>query len=1154
MTRSLVPQSVGAALRTPGNALESSTRSFMERQITHELKNVSMLGWSPSRPSRVEFGDPGDPHEQEADRIAASIARASSTAAPSGSTVTSGFDFSGVRVHSDAAAARSAREINARAYTVGEHIVFGERHYEPHTAAGQQLLAHELTHVVQQISGRSPQRLQAAPGPASPVPKSEPRTIRFRIKVDRELKEDEFVYEFVRQFYSCTTEAEVRAKLPLWSMDPKRGTRPGEVKQGFAIANVTLQNQTDFESLDAKDKQVINEKTDRRFWDKTGYKPGQKLGTSAEDRKMGDVWMGERNAVLTEDKQRKDIEALPDDVRKIILTDGVEVSALDPEKYTQLLRIAKKLSSVPPAARSDYLMRVNADTTSLDALEESVDRYLQFRTEREQQRESHEAAAKPLLGADAVYKRYRFYKRFVEHSVDKLSTDASKEEKQLAQSIEDAHREALLNELKRKDFNSIEEFGATVEAYRIAFRTQAVDIALDVLTYCEHMLYQERKKLQQGGGAGIAKGVAGTQAKNLYEAARTDESTAKTLQFGREPKEMGVNKLIREVQQRAASERAEGEAAVIRGSGNDPLVAERGTDREKLAGLDEASTQTYLTQTLEKRTAETRTAREELTTDPDRVFKLPDLIAATGQLQGIGEQTIYGQIIQDYIDDEKAKHLLSEIAMGALALALALLVPVGGWIAAAALVAGAGLSTYQAYGAYKEYEEQERNYNLHFLSEEPSLVWVGVAIAAAALDIGVAASTVVKESAAALATLKGPLLEFSRESGDVAKLVSKIEAAEGLQTKVKAALVREAEASDAARAAWRESAGGAMRLNVVAGLLDPSTVRQVFRALYYSVRKGITSLTRLAADAKFLEIAGDLTRMSGAERAELETAFGEVKQLVKLGDAKSMDDKSLLGFIDRWAINRERPGFQAKLLDELKIWKPLTAEQEKALNALERARDYVGDLYAQQAGFLREREQLITKQANPATYTQEGRDRLQEVNEELRGLDPQWNDPKAEQLGDISKAESVLSAAEKEAQRVQVTLYERLRAAAPSPAAQERALKGVTADQIGVVKTTPTALQADHIVSVREISDMEGFAGITWQEQKRIVDIKENLIAMDGAANASKGDRTWRSWRQASNFYEQVSIDAMIARELDVRKLIQARIQEALDSMKTVKR
>ncbi len=64
-----------------------------------------------------------------------------------------GQDFSNVRVHADSAAARSAEAIDAQAYTAGANIVFAAGQYAPQSAAGQHLIAHELTHIVQQAGG-----------------------------------------------------------------------------------------------------------------------------------------------------------------------------------------------------------------------------------------------------------------------------------------------------------------------------------------------------------------------------------------------------------------------------------------------------------------------------------------------------------------------------------------------------------------------------------------------------------------------------------------------------------------------------------------------------------------------------------------------------------------------------------------------------------------------------------------------------------------------------------------------------------------------------------------------------------------------------------------------------------------------------------------
>ncbi|MFI7482635.1 DUF4157 domain-containing protein [Kocuria sp. M1R5S2] len=64
-----------------------------------------------------------------------------------------GHDFSDVRVHTDDAASRSAAGVNAHAYTVGSDVVFQRDKYDPSSTDGRTMLAHELTHVVQQRSG-----------------------------------------------------------------------------------------------------------------------------------------------------------------------------------------------------------------------------------------------------------------------------------------------------------------------------------------------------------------------------------------------------------------------------------------------------------------------------------------------------------------------------------------------------------------------------------------------------------------------------------------------------------------------------------------------------------------------------------------------------------------------------------------------------------------------------------------------------------------------------------------------------------------------------------------------------------------------------------------------------------------------------------------
>ncbi|WP_224242992.1 eCIS core domain-containing protein [Hyalangium gracile] len=109
----------------------------------------------------------GTPGVETARNVETAVRAAEHGGAPLPGTVRSQFeprfgqDFSQVRVHVGSQAAEAARAVQARAYTVGRDIVFGSGQYQPDTEGGRRLLAHELTHVVQQ--GGAPEQPAARP-------------------------------------------------------------------------------------------------------------------------------------------------------------------------------------------------------------------------------------------------------------------------------------------------------------------------------------------------------------------------------------------------------------------------------------------------------------------------------------------------------------------------------------------------------------------------------------------------------------------------------------------------------------------------------------------------------------------------------------------------------------------------------------------------------------------------------------------------------------------------------------------------------------------------------------------------------------------------------------------------------------------------------
>jgi hypothetical protein len=151
-----VPKIVYEVLDSPGQPLDEDTRAFMEPRFGHDFSRVRVY---PSARSHLRVGPPDDSYEREADHVADRVMRRPEPTAAQETGIGPVYDFSHIRIHADAKASESARAVNAAAYTVGSHIVFGGERYVPHTTAGRGLLAHELAHVVQQEAPGMPRQV-----------------------------------------------------------------------------------------------------------------------------------------------------------------------------------------------------------------------------------------------------------------------------------------------------------------------------------------------------------------------------------------------------------------------------------------------------------------------------------------------------------------------------------------------------------------------------------------------------------------------------------------------------------------------------------------------------------------------------------------------------------------------------------------------------------------------------------------------------------------------------------------------------------------------------------------------------------------------------------------------------------------------------------
>lgn len=160
-----------ARVGAPDDAWEREADRVADRVAGAGVRALAPVRATPAAPllRRRGEGEGPDAAPPVVDEVLASPGRPLEPATRAAMEARFGHDFGRVRVHTDARAARSARAVDARAYTVGSSIVFGERQYAPGTDGGRWLLAHELTHVLQQGAA-------GGDGPAA-APSAAPRPV-----------------------------------------------------------------------------------------------------------------------------------------------------------------------------------------------------------------------------------------------------------------------------------------------------------------------------------------------------------------------------------------------------------------------------------------------------------------------------------------------------------------------------------------------------------------------------------------------------------------------------------------------------------------------------------------------------------------------------------------------------------------------------------------------------------------------------------------------------------------------------------------------------------------------------------------------------------------------------------------------------------------
>ena len=311
-------------------------------------------------------------------------------------------DFSSVRVHTGTSAVQMNKELSAQAFTHGSDIYFNEGKYDTQSPQGNKLLAHELTHTVQQ-GGSNKQIVQKKVGSKSTQNNVE---VTIQIPVKEEMTRKEFIIYYLKVQYGESDEDALKIYLndEKKASEDKRFQGPwkvtsADVRQTYKSINTSRgvsefttetesstvyeprlpngrregydERKKKYDELPAETKNRIVQEVDKRYWARTGIKENEKIKSNQTGN--AETWLDIRDELLM---QHEFIHSLPEKVLKfmVVKTGG---NSFKPEDYEQLTRIAQKIMSMSDADVDAYLSSPLRVTDDLDEFEHSIDNFLE---------------------------------------------------------------------------------------------------------------------------------------------------------------------------------------------------------------------------------------------------------------------------------------------------------------------------------------------------------------------------------------------------------------------------------------------------------------------------------------------------------------------------------------------------------------------------------------------------------------------------------------------------------------------------------------------------------------------------------------------------------------------------------------------------------
>jgi hypothetical protein len=1071
-----------------------------------------------------------------------------------------GHNFAAVRVHADEAAERSAKGINALAYTLGSNVVFGAGQYAPGTAGGRRLLAHELTHVIQQTGSDSAERppTTAECGPASATAVAKPRA--------------GFDFGSIPIYPNGTA-----AKGPPDRRIVQRQaapTAPAAAMPPSPKPKITVffayHQSTGATGVLANGREVFVRLTENKLpagsyrLERHNEIPGQyqyrvfRLDGDNRDR---------RGAELPPhaDFQWDAMYLGADEIALTIASDGTAAFFKSVEDRSGITLTIPDRARIAAAIQKEGVTRDDwyefrhpggrRPKTSQEAAE-LVERWV---AEREQDKEAAAKMEQTFLESSArtmtigegldesmteIYRDYRQLQKLSHLTPDNLK-DFQKAYPEGWKRIQELglggdYRGELTARIERNlapyGISGIPEFEARIDAFEKVFRATTVNLASQVLSdgyrVCDRFLVEAYNVQYSTGWNEKGKIVAAalaperTSIEDRIDAAEKRGSDA-------------VRKATSAPWNRVSADDTEAElnaAEAAKKSALDevsfllpqfPFVAWPDFPRERLLQkTDPADVMVLIGTYLAEHRLAIDNARVQLKSKPEQIYKLDILLNLAKQKFDFTEGSIFDLIVADKVEEASHESLLSKIETALLfALMIASVVVTGG-ASIAVSFAIAGLSAAQAYDLYTQYNADLAAHKANLSSVRPSEFWVIAAMIGAAMD-SKAAIDALAESAA----LRKAVQDFTK-TRQVDKLVQELDrlshlpnpeisekAAKAIEEKAAAEVGRTATpaADSAAETAGMHPDADREGVDVVAGEGEKASM------LAAELEEGVLSEAPSAVPGHKIKITlhGKIVRCTTCAELADKYYFILKRDRDLARDLTALEDKARAAAAtgDRAALSR-------------------------IATATRRLEDRILDQAVIEAESLWEMQgRLVDRAGLRAEFAEHTEEFTRKMEDRAAILEQQSSATGVDRLGSAASHEEGMAS----------SVYARLRDRTPTQEIRDMVNAGLHPpypDPILRGLMVTGAVHADHIVPMLEIIKMRGplggFLDLAEEDMLAVLNYRSNFIGLSEAANTSKGTKLFYDWIRhagADTLVDPAFRQAMALREIELEAELENEIQ-----------